>query len=394
MKIGVISFLNPIEFKDYLFPGQNIPDINNAASAVNAVVAGFLKDGHQITVITVTEECIPLMHLKGGNLNIYIVSAFSRIPKAWAFRRLYMVKRLKPLVDNYFQDVDVIHAHWAYEYPMAAASMADKKPVFCTVRDWAPIIRTYLKGNEKIVWRLFCEPMFKKVLKNKRIHFIANSPYIKYLIKSAYPFHNPDVIENSIKKEYILKERHEYPLQPVIVSITQGFTERRKNYTLLLRAFQQFRVNHSGARLVLIGAYNREDNVFKQWEKERLLDKVELKGFISHDDLIKQLDLASMLVHPSLEESFGNTLLEGMSRRIPVIGGSDSGAIPYVLGMGKYGILCDVKDINSLTSAMEVATDIHRMEPMINRATNYLTEELNNEKISLRHITLFSQYIR
>jgi len=117
-------------------------------------------------------------------------------------------------------------------------------------------------------------------------------------------------------------------------------------------------------------------------------------GFVNHDDIIAILDEASALVHPSLEESFGNTLLEGMSRRLPVIGGEKSGAVPYVLGHGQYGILCDVEKPTELAKAMQKTLDISQMTPLLDAATNYLQEQLTNEVIVKKHILLFSKFLK
>lgn len=51
---------------------------------------------------------------------------------------------------------------------------------------------------------------------------------------------------------------------------------------------------------------------------------------------------STMMVHPSFEETFGNTLIEALACGTPVIGGSASGAVPWVLDHGNFGYLCDI----------------------------------------------------
>ena len=60
-----------------------------------------------------------------------------------------------------------------------------------------------------------------------------------------------------------------------------------------------------------------------------------------------------LLAHPSREESFGMTLIEAMSQRVPVIGGARAGAVPWVLGGGRAGLLTDAEDPRALARAME-----------------------------------------
>ena len=192
----------------------------------------------------------------------------------------------------------------------------------------------------------------------------------------------------------MLSTRDFYPQKPVLVSISQDLMDKRKNYTRLLYAFKNFCKEHPNATLYLIGSYNSNHPIYKYWEKERLLQNVTLLGFIDHEKLIELLDKASVLIHPSLEESFGNTLLEGIARRIPVIGGEKSGAVPYVLGHGKYGILCNVEDTKDIQEAMEKAIRIEENISTINAASEYILENLNENVISQRHIILFEEKLR
>ena len=395
MTIGIVSYFNPFECRDYLHSDQDIPDINKAASSVNAITLGLLKAGHCVIVITSWDKKGPVVHLRGKKLNVYIVSTFSKIPKAEIFTRWYMVNRLRKELYKHIDQLDIVHCHWTYDFAMAAAPYATIKPVFCSIRDWSPVIQQHQNGFKgKIKWRIISGTLFKRVMKNSRINFIANSQYIYNLVKDTYPSACCYIIENPVKKSFIRLDRSDYPNSPVFVSIAQDLLEDRKNYSGLLTAFSYFRASHPDARLLLIGEYSTKAIVFRQWEQTGLTKNVEFLGFVSHDKLIDILDNASALIHPSLEESFGNTLLEGMARRIPVIGGKDSGAVPYVLGHGEYGILCDVKNPEDITRAMTKALDIDNLQPVIDKATNKLNNELNNDIIAQKHINLFTEVLQ
>ena len=66
-------------------------------------------------------------------------------------------------------------------------------------------------------------------------------------------------------------------------------------------------------------------------------------------DLIGQSDI---VFHPSLEESFGNALIEGMSMGRVVVAGKDSGGCPWVLDGGSGGFLVDVLSPEAMASAL------------------------------------------
>lgn len=395
MTIGIVSYFNPTECREYLHDRQDIPNINKAASSVNAITLGLLKAGHHVIVITSSDDKGPVIHLSGEQLEVHIVSTYSRMPKADTFKRWYMVSRLRKELEKHIDKMDIVHTHWTYDFALAAAAFTKIKPVFCSIRDWSPVIQQYQKGfKARAMWRIISGTLFKKVMANKGIHFIANSLYIYKLTKESYPSINCDIIENPIKTEFIRQERTDYPTTPVFISIAQDLLEERKNYHGLLIAFSLFRQTHPHAKLILIGRHSANSSIYKYWEQEGLTVDVDFLGFVDHDKLIDILDHASALIHPSLEESFGNTLLEGMARRVPVIGGKDSGAVPYVLGQGEYGLLCDVSHPDDIAKAMEKALDIAEMRPILDNATSYLKNELTNETIANKHIKLFTESLQ
>ena len=77
-------------------------------------------------------------------------------------------------------------------------------------------------------------------------------------------------------------------------------------------------------------------------------------GHVSHADVLRQVrEHTDAFVHPTLEESFGSSIVEAMSQRVPVIAGADSGAVPWILDDGRAGMLVDVTSPESLRSGME-----------------------------------------
>lgn len=153
-----------------------------------------------------------------------------------------------------------------------------------------------------------------------------------------------------------------------------------------------YRKDYPEAELHLVGGYEEESETFKSWKDNGWLQGVTLHGSLPHDDLAMLLDQMSCLVHPSVEETFGNILLEAMSRCVPCIGGENAGAVPDVLGRGKYGIVCDIKSPKAIYEAMvkmnkpEVARQIQQ------EATKMLKENYSSDVIVKKHIELFEKY--
>ena len=136
--------------------------------------------------------------------------------------------------------LDILHAEWTYEYAYAMLPFVYQKKVYCSVRDWCPYLLSIAKGwHEKVYWKTSYF-MFKKIMQEHRIHFIANSNYTKERITGDYPKNDVTIIPNPIQRSFICDSRDNYPDHPVFVSISQSLQNTRKNYKKLLEAFQLY----------------------------------------------------------------------------------------------------------------------------------------------------------
>lgn len=392
MTIGIVSYFNPFEILPFLYGDQQVPNVNKGASAVNLLVKELLEQGHNVIVFTTYPYKGGTITLTGKNVTIYMVSTQHTIPKTSLFHILIVIRRLIKLIKQRINEIDVLHAHWTYEFALAAKHFAQRKPVFCTVRDWCPYIYSYQKRfRSRLGWKVKYH-MFRKVMKGDSIHFIANSTYTYNRIKSEYPQKEVPIIPNPIDKNYILKERKKYPDNEIFISIAAGI-DKRKNIGNLIAAFHLYHNEHPESTLMLVGGDFVDNNQhIIQWKEKGLLGGVKLCGWVDHSQLMPLLDSVSALVHPSLEETFGNILLEGMARRIPVIGGDKSGAVPEVLGNGKYGILCNVSDVQDIYRSLCKIHDKKYIQNIINNATEYIISTYQSDIIARKHISLYQSF--
>ncbi len=391
MRIGIVGPFNPAEFKDY-FPNKQVPEMNKNASSVQALVKSFVEAGHVVSVFTVNENNI-YQEFLSNQINIYTVP-YRLLPRTSIFQ-VYRVKQLRKAIKKHLQELDVLHAQWTYEYAYATKAFANNIPVFCTVRDWCPYIvsvvcRTMLG---KLGWSIKYI-MFRLVMASEDIHLIANSEYTRARILSDYHNKKVALIPNSIKKEYILNNKERTSVGIRLITIANGIFDPRKNIINLLKAFKLLKSDYPEAALTIVGRYSKKTSTYVQWRDEGLLEGVTTTGQLSHEEVIAQIDNSTILVHPSLEETFGNILLEAMARRVPVIGGSESGAVPMVLGNGKYGICCDVREPTEICKAIHLLLDENRSKAIVNAATDHLLSTYASDVVCKNHINLFQSYMK
>lgn len=391
MRIGIVGPFNPAFIADYL-EEKNIPSINEAATALNTLVRELLEQGQEVKVFT-QHPLLPQEYkvLKGKNVEVFLIPS-GILPHLLGFHQLvvgqfYLPRRIAKVIKKEVGSLDVLHAHWTYEYARAASMLSDRIPVYDTVRDWCPYQLSIMKGRGRLDWQLKTIT-FRKVMADKNITFIANSDYTKKKIIEAYPEKTVPVIPNPIDKSWILEEKKSES-QHKIISIATGLLSPRKNIGCLLEAFAMYRKKFADAELHLVGGYDKSSEVYSAWEINELLEGVVLHGALPHDELAVLLDKMSCLVHPSLEETFGNILLEAMSRCVPCIGGDDAGAVPDVLGRGKYGLVCDIKNPQAIYQAMVEMSNPEVAQQIQREATKMLKENYSSDIIVKKHIELF-----
>jgi glycosyltransferase involved in cell wall biosynthesis len=86
---------------------------------------------------------------------------------------------------------------------------------------------------------------------------------------------------------------------------------------------------------------------------KQLSDGVVFRGSLSYGMMLKVLENeADIFVHTTKEESFSMTTLEAMAKGVPVIGGRDSGGVPWLLDNGTAGALVDINSPEAVAAGM------------------------------------------
>lgn len=394
MHIGIVSPCDFGAFEEYLDNESKNKIIPNkgCAPAVTTLTLALLKAGHKVSIFS-NHKIKNEIYLHGECLNIYITKAYDKYPWKYLHGGWFDIHNLKKIIKKNINDVEILHAHWTYEFAKAAGKFVKIVPVVCTIRDWAPIIWGMESLKNKTYWT-FRVLLNKKVFLNRTIKFIANSPYIESKVDKT-KISLIATIPNPIKSNFIIYTKTENNESFNIVSISQSY-DKKKNILKLLLAFQLFRRNNSKVKLQLVGKPFISDNQdMIKLNNRGLLNGVELIGSVNHDEVFKILDNASLMVHPSLEESFGNTLLEAMARRVAIIGGENSGAVPYVLDNGKCGCLTNIESVNDISDSMQkVFDDKNYRKLIVNNATNILTSRYSDTIVMQKHVEVYTEQIK
>jgi len=277
---------------------------------------------------------------------------------------------------------DAVSCHWTYEY--ARGVLRTRFPHVITAHDVPTRLFSMLRP------RYYHWPrLMQGFLVSARAKLMtAQSPYTLRLWKTEMRRRGPMcLVPNGVAPQLTAISASGGDANvPVFVSVNAGF-QPRKNTKTLIKSFFILRRSYPSARLRLYGSGFGQGEEANQWASRRGLEGgVEFVGHTPNAQLVEELaSTASVLVHPALEESFGMAVAEAMAIGLPVVGGRDSGAIPWLLDEGRAGFLCDVRSPADLADTMARALGTRNIAVAGKRriAENFMLDKVADQYLEL-----------
>ena len=329
MKIGIAGPIETETLKNYFDTKEPFFPKGLGGTPINNLIKELIKKGNNISVYSLSPEINNPVFLEGEKLKIFFG------PYRYKHRmRDLMKKEIFSICDFIIKDnPEIVHAHWSYEFALGA--LFSLKPVLITFHDWAPKI-LYLKKDAYRFGRLLMN--FITIIKGK--HFSVVSPYLKNYLQK-YVKKDIPVIPNGLSENMFIRSKEKRDNK--ILAINNGFS-KLKNIKVLLKAYQLIRHKLPMYSLYLIGEDYEHGGIAEKWSRENNLHEgVFYIGSLSHEKVLFEMSKSKLLIHTSLEESFGMVLVEAMAQKIPIIGGNNSGAVPWILDYGNSGILVNIQ---------------------------------------------------
>jgi len=367
MKIGIagpisLDLLN-VEFKE-----NEIPNGVFSFPMIAIIANGFLELGHEVIIYTYARNIEHPITIKKNQITICI-GKHSPSPGRRFFKN--EINSLLNLMKEH--PADIINAQWTYEYALAA--LRSGIPTVVTVRDHASTILKYQFDPYRLVRWCLNYKVFKQCK-----YLIANSYYLENLINKGKGI--VKVIPNFYKEA--LDEHYDKTKidSNKIVSVANGFGGR-KNIKAALHAFKIIRQRYPDSEYHIIGKQMQEGASAYQYAMRYDLTKgVVFKGPMDYNEVIEEVRTSRVLLHPSKEETFGNSVLEAMVLGTPVVGGERSGNIPYLLNKGVAGVLCDINSPKSIAKAISKLFDNDDLWNEIrSHAKSYATSNYNKDRV-------------
>jgi phosphatidylinositol alpha-mannosyltransferase len=132
-----------------------------------------------------------------------------------------------------------------------------------------------------------------------------------------------------------------------------GRLDKRKGFAHLLRAFPSIKARVPTARLIVVGAYDKDDKQkYVHFVREQGIRDVKFVGLVSAEDLPRFYRTAHVFCAPSTGfESFGLVLLEAMAAGAPIVA-SDIPGYHHVVTHEREGLLVPPADERGIADAV------------------------------------------
>ncbi len=319
--------------------------------------AHYYKQGHEIVLVTASRDIIKQEIYEQPRLKIIIV-------KLWKHGRLSAfdhfrtdISRIQLAISK--EICDVYHAHWCYEYAIACLRVCPQK-TWITLHDWPDIVCPAI-GN--YYWKKRIS-LGNQALK-QGTRFLAVSPYMKDLLESTYPEKKAEVVPNFLSQNEIGKFQSISKKSGngiAFLCVNNGFSDR-KNTKVAMEAFEKLYLENPAIHLDMYGDEYEAGGVAAQWAANHLTDisGITFHGAVQREEIYQAFRTADILIHTSIEESFGLIYLEAMASETAIVAGVDAGATAWVLGPDLSVGLTDVKNAEQVYLKLKLLSEDEKL---------------------------------
>lgn len=363
MKIAILGPISTAGITPFLFdpPPADFPLGYGGAPFMNTLIAELLAKGHEVCAITcggyeATRESKPVS-LKGKHFEFYCCPSrkHSIRPSSGHVGRIldffsYERRNMKDVLAKV--QPDFIHAHWTYEFAMAA--MESGIPYLVTAHDDPKEVLKLFKN----IYRFGRYLMARRVLgQAKEISAVSDD-----LKRRIAPLTHSEitVVPNPLSRRFIdagiRRAAPSHCPNPKLISVINGWGYL-KNASSALIAFSLIRRQLKDVTYHLYGIDFQPEGHAEQWaESQGLAEGVVFHGPVSSGELMIALKDATLMLHPSRSESCPMGIAEALALGLPVVGGVKSGGVPWMIG--EAGLTVDIdKPLEIADAALQLLTD-------------------------------------
>ena len=176
------------------------------------------------------------------------------------------------------------------------------------------------------------------------------------------------------------------------VALSVGNLNPKKDYTTLLKAFQQCRKTMD-ATLLIVGVGPQRAQLEREAQDLGIASAVHFTGAIPPDQVREYLNAADVFLLSSITEGLSNALLEAMAAGLPAIV-SDIPANRLLIEDGHSGILFPAGQVNALAQSIEsIHKNLESRRRLGSNARQKVCSNFSIESVADRYIQLYEKLL-
>jgi len=338
------------------------PQMNGVSKVLDRLVRYAESNGHEVQLV------IPRYRERTPGPNEVPVFAFPfplypevvvPVPRPWKIWR--RIKAFNP---------DLIHI--ATEVFLGLAVLRKAKggtiPVVSSYHtNFTQYLRHYYMGClENGIWK------YLRWFHNNTLRTYCPSTMTREDISSR-GFQNVEVWSRGVETDLFSPERRSEALRQQlgvneadILAVYVGRLAKEKNLPVLLRVFEKLQQRLPAVKLLLVG-----DGPIRNSIEKTKPEGVICVGYKRGEALAEHFASADLFLFPSVTETFGNVVIEGLSCGVPVVG-FRAGGVPHSVHHGENGLLAEPEDEESfLSNAEKLCRDKELRRNMSEEARRY-----------------------
>jgi len=158
-----------------------------------------------------------------------------------------------------------------------------------------------------------------------------------------------------------------------------GRLSAEKGVHLFVQALPAILRNHKNLRVCIGGDGSLKGSIKPLLEEEGISDRIDLPGWISHDELPGYFNRLQLLVLPSSTEGLPNIMLEAMACGTPVLA-TPVGAIPDVIKDGITGFIMENNSPECITENVNRALNHTNLLQIAENGKKFVEENYSFER--------------
>ncbi len=343
-----------------IFSLYYFPNFVGGAEVAIKEIADRLGDDFEFDMVTIRSKG-EAKHEKIGNVNVYRVG----IPFMGSLFNKYFYLKIGFWRAMFLQGKRKYDAIWSMmaTYNSFAALFFKcfhrSTPFLLTLQEGDPI--EHMKRRAKPLWPLYVS-IFRKSDHIQTIsHYLAD--FAKEMRGQKRLQQNPhavSVVPNGVDVSHFSREASLEEKQEVYSRISQtGTFSRKESDVLLITTSRLVTKNAVGDiidslmhlpanyKLIICGTGQEKDMLLDKVASHDFLDRVYFADFVSHDEMPVWLQASDIFIRPSLSEGFGNSFIEAMATKIPVIATPVGGIVDFLKDK-ETGLFCEVNNPKSI----------------------------------------------